>query len=134
MEKPSKQILCVDDQTDFCELVAIALDQVKVISAGTKSKAIALARTNPFDLYLLDYHLPDGNGVDLCRSLRTFDSKTPILFITATSSMTESQAILEGAQGLVHKARGEFLWEIRRRVFHLLGSDETGNWRPLPTV
>src|SRR5690348_14184928 len=116
MEKPSKQILCVDDHTDFCELIALALDRVKVISADTTAKAIALARSTAFDLYLLDFHLPDGNGIDLCRSLRKFDQQTPILFITATSTMTESRAIREGAQGLVHKARGEFFWEIRRRV------------------
>jgi CheY-like chemotaxis protein len=50
---------------------------------------------------LIDYHLPDGTGLELCLLIRTFDLFTPIFFCTATSSITETQAKRAGAQKLI---------------------------------
>src|SRR5689334_11473557 len=105
MNEPPKKILCVDDHKDFCELVAAVLTDVKVNSAHSMADAVLLATKEKYDLYLLDYHLPDGTGLELCLLLRGFDAATPILFITGTSSMTEAQAITAGANGLVKKGR-----------------------------
>ena len=120
MGEATKKILCVDDHTDFCELVAAILQDVKVRSAHSMADAILLATKEKFDLYLLDYHLPDGTGLELCLLLRSFDAATPILFMTGTSSMTESQAITAGASGLVKKGRTESVAELRTKVTKLL--------------
>ncbi len=37
-------------------------------------------RDNNFDLILLDIDLPDKDGLELCREIRGFDQRTPILF------------------------------------------------------
>lgn len=43
--------------------------------------ADAVEQTTPgkFDLYIMDYHLSDGTGLELWLMLRTFDRDTPIL-------------------------------------------------------
>jgi two-component system response regulator HydG len=38
------------------------------------------AQEEHFDLYLISYKLAEGTGVELCRRLRGFDRRTPILF------------------------------------------------------
>lgn len=122
MSEATYKILCVDDHTDFCELVAAILHDVKVVSAHSMAEAVALATKEKFDLYLLDYHLPDGTGLELCLLLRGFDAKTPILFMTGTSSISEAQAINAGADGLVKKGRTEAVAELRSKVTKLLAA------------
>ena len=120
MLTPKKQILCVDDHTDTCELVTIILRDYEVTSAYSMADALKLATDEKYDLYILDYHLPDGTALELCLLLRGFDKDTPMLFATATSSITEAQVIKAGAQGLLKK--GGELWpnNLPARVAQLL--------------
>jgi CheY-like chemotaxis protein len=103
-----KQILCVDDNCDTCDLITVILKDYDVTSAFSMADAVKQATAKKFVLYLLDYHLPDGTGLELCLMLRAFDKETPILFATASSSITEAQVITAGAQGLVKKASSSF--------------------------
>lgn len=57
-------------------------DGYRIISAFNMRQALEAERTAAADLYLLDINLPDGNGIDFCRQLRTHTQK-PILFLTA---------------------------------------------------
>ena len=56
-----------------------------------------------FDLCLFDYHLPDGTGIELCIFLRTFDKETPVVFATASPSLSEREVLKAGGQALVRK-------------------------------
>ena len=82
--------------------------------------AVKRATAQKFDLYLLDYHLPDGTGLELCLMLRTFDSDTPILFATATSSITETQVMTAGAQGLIRKGTASFMNDLPAKISQML--------------
>ena len=115
-----KRILCVDDHTDMCELVAVILKKYQVVSAHSMEDALRQATLEKFDLYLLDYHLPDGTGLELCLLIKNFDTETPILFFTGTSSMTKDQASTVGAQGLVRKGNAAFNDELAKKVEELL--------------
>jgi CheY-like chemotaxis protein len=84
--------------------------------------AIKRATAERFDLYVLDYHLPDGTGLELCLMLRAFDRDTPMLFATATSSITEEKVVTAGARGLVRKATHSFTDDLLTRVSQLLGT------------
>jgi CheY-like chemotaxis protein len=84
--------------------------------------AIKRATAERFNLYVLDYHLPDGTGLELCLMLRAFDRDTPMLFATATSSITEEQVVTAGAQGLVRKGTVSFTDDLLTRVSQLLGT------------
>jgi CheY-like chemotaxis protein len=58
-----KQILCVDDHADTCELVMTLLKDYEVTTAYSMADAIKQATAQKFDLYLLDNHLPDGTRI-----------------------------------------------------------------------
>jgi CheY-like chemotaxis protein len=99
-------LLCVEDDSDIsgyvCEMLKIAGYQTMV--AANVIEALRLARTQHFDLILLDYHLPDGTGLELCRMIRAIDPKTPILFYSnITDPETRRSAIAAGAQGYIRK-------------------------------
>ena len=115
-----KHILCVDDNSDVCILVAAILKEYNLTSAYSMADAVKRATAEKFDLYILDYHLPDGTGLELCLMLRTFDRDTPILFATATSSITETQVMTAGAQGLIRKDGDSFIGNLRARVSQML--------------
>jgi CheY-like chemotaxis protein len=117
---PKKQILCVDDHADTCALVTTILRDYETISSYSMADAIKQATAQKFDLYILDYHLPDGTGLELCLMLRGFDRDTPILFATASSSITEAQVITAGAQGLIKKCCASFPTDLPVRVAQLL--------------
>ena len=120
MPTPKKHILCVDDSTDSCELITHILKEYKVTTAYSMADGVKRATAEKHDLYILDYHLPDGTGLELCLMLRTFDRDTPILFATATSSITEAQVITAGAQGLVQKCTTSFIRDLPTKVSQLL--------------
>ena len=115
-----KRFLCVEDHPDTCELIATILDEFEVISAGSKAEALRKAATLKFNLYLLDYHLPDGTGMELALLIRNFDPETPILFVTGTSSLTEKQAIKIGAQGVIKKSSKTFVEDLTNKAQELL--------------
>ena len=101
-----KRILCVEDHADTSALLKTILekDGYEAVGASTVAEALDLARGAGFDLYLIDRWLPDGEGIELCRMIRTFDSNTPIVFLTADArETTRVQAMAAGAQGYMVK-------------------------------
>ena len=111
----NKRVLCVEDHPDTCELISHVLKEFEVISAKTKAEALEASRSEQFALILLDYHLPDGTGEEICHLIRDFDKSTPILFVTGSSQFSESRARSIGAQGSLHKHHPEFTEELLRR-------------------
>ena len=100
------RILCVEDDSDVsgyvCEMLKIAGYQTTV--AENLFDGLRLTRTQNFDLILLDYHLPDGTGLELCRLIRALDPKTPLLFYSNISDpQIRLSAIAAGAQGYIRK-------------------------------
>jgi DNA-binding response OmpR family regulator len=72
--------------------------------AENNDSALLLARSNQFDLYMIDNWMPGGSGIDLCRKLREFDSHTPILFYSgAAHDKDKQEAFSSGAQGYLTK-------------------------------
>ena len=102
----SKEILFVEDTSDTRDLVEFSLGQegFGVVSAQTAVEGIEQARNRSFALILLDIGLPDKDGLELCREIRKFDQRTPILFYTAYADLLdEDEAWKAGAQGCLRK-------------------------------
>lgn len=100
------RVLYIEDHEDTRELVTLVLEQrsYEVVTGSTIESGIALARSQEFDLYLLDSWLPDGSGLDLCRQIREFDKATPILFYSAAAyEIDKDQAMRSGAQAYLIK-------------------------------
>ena len=75
-----KTILIVDDDTDLREALAeqLALEaDFKVTEAGTVAQGLAAARSLSPDLIILDVDLPDGDGRDACKQLRSEGLSAP---------------------------------------------------------
>jgi DNA-binding response OmpR family regulator len=98
-----KRVLCVDDNTDTCALVEETLKGWKVASEYCSLEGLRRAAAEKFDLILLDYHLPDGTGLDLCQKIRSFDVSTPILMFTVTHSIQHDTVLAAGGQGVIRK-------------------------------
>ena len=79
-----KQILVVDDEPRIAEICRDYLERAgfKVTIAGNGVDALALARTKQPDLVVLDLGLPEMDGLDVTRALRT-RSNVPIIMLTA---------------------------------------------------
>ena len=100
------QLLCIDDNSETCEMLTILLGQAgyDVQTALSVSDGLAKARRGGFDLILLDWSFEDGTGLDLCRQIRAFDSGTPIVFYTGEiDERAIDLAISAGAQGYLIK-------------------------------
>jgi DNA-binding response OmpR family regulator len=121
MKFPTGRILYVEDDEDTRELVTyvLAKSDYKVIAAANGDDALMLARTNDFDLYVIDNWMSGGSGIDLCKKLREFDTRTPILFYSgAAYERDKQQAFAAGAQGYLIKPAGpdELIAEVTRIV------------------
>jgi DNA-binding NarL/FixJ family response regulator len=90
-------------------------------SVGTASTAAEteplLYRTRP-DVVLLDYNLPDGDGLSLCRHIKsTVPAPAVILYSAFADDSMTVPAMVAGADGLVHKGvPARELFEAIRRV------------------
>ncbi len=106
MAEARHRILFVDDTSDTRALVGFALQQdgFAVTAVETAEEGLRQARENSFALILLDIGLPDKDGLELCREIRLFDEKTPVLFYTAFADLLdEHEAMRVGAQGALRK-------------------------------
>lgn len=124
------QILYTEDDADTRELVSFVLtiSNCEVTLADSDGKALLLARTNQFDLYMIDNWLPGGSGIDLCRKLREFDSSTPILFYSGAAYDADKQeAFASGAQAYLAKPVDND--ELVEEVFRLISEARNGDRR-----
>ena len=120
MRKKTRRLLCVEDHRETCELITRVLKDFEVISVTTKAAAIENAKMGSFDLIVVDYYLPDGTGEELCKHVRIFDQRTPILFITGSDDFSETRSRTIGAQGMIKKGRANFVSELKARAGELV--------------
>lgn len=111
------QILIVEDESNIRRFVRIALEQegMSVIEASTLAQACMDAATRRPDLMIVDLGLPDGDGKDLIRDLRSW-VYSPILVLSAREREEEKVAALNaGADDYLVKPFGvpELLARIR---------------------
>jgi two-component system, OmpR family, response regulator ResD len=98
-----KTILVVDDEWAMRNLLKIHLSgSYKVIEASNGSEALSKL-TNDVDLVLLDIMMPDMNGWDVCKRIRS-KSQIPILMLTARGDIHDKAESFEsGADDYVVK-------------------------------
>ena len=100
------RILLVEDHEDTreCLVFLLAHSKYQVETASTIREALKLVETRPFGLFIFDSMLPDGSGVELCRSVRRFNQRTPIIFYSGLAHETDiSLALGSGAQAYLVK-------------------------------
>lgn len=99
------RVLVVDDDASSRELIRIILQsaQFSVEEAYNAEEAIGMLRREPFDAVTLDVMMPDVDGLEACRRIRSF-STVPILIITARDQLFDEIVGLEaGADDFITK-------------------------------
>ncbi len=123
------KILIVDDEEMMTELLCDHLQDCgyETLAAGNAREALALLQRQP-DLILLDINMPDMDGLELCRSIRSHIT-CPILFLTAR--ITEQDKI-NGLQygGDDYITKPFSLNELSARIAAHLRRDERSRHRP----
>ena len=95
MNKPL--ILVVEDDIPVRNLITITLKThgYRYLTAGTGDGAVVEASSHNPDVVLLDLGLPDMDGVDVIRKIRTW-SNLPIIVISARSEDTDKMQTIKG--------------------------------------
>lgn len=104
----SLTVLVVDDFASFRECVCSILEgtQFRVVGqAADGLEALRKARSCQPDLILLDIGLPNRNGLDVARSVRTIAPAARILFLSVDSDADLVREALGVGAGYIHKSR-----------------------------
>lgn len=122
MEATEPVVLVIEDETRLRNLVRVALGGAgyRVVEAATAREGLAKAAAHAPDAVLLDLGLPDGDGLDVVRTLREW-SRVPILVVSARGNEeSKVRALDDGANDYVTKPFGmpELLARVRVALRH----------------
>ncbi|MBL8919704.1 MAG: response regulator [Myxococcaceae bacterium] len=112
------RILVVEDEPVIRELVRSMLSENDVVveTAANGAEGLKLARTQSFDLILLDVVLPQLDGITVCRMLKADanTTKIPLHMLTAKAKKSDVEVAMKaGADGYIHKPfRGAELMDL----------------------
>lgn len=80
----AKPVLLVEDEDNLADLIEayLSVENFGVVRASTGTEALACLKGERVRFVILDLNLPDMDGIDVCRALRTH-SDVPVLMLTA---------------------------------------------------
>ncbi|MDZ4073245.1 MAG: LytTR family DNA-binding domain-containing protein [Hylemonella sp.] len=120
------RVLIVDDETlarsrlrtllGDCKTPAASVDG----EAANATQAIELLRRQPYDLALLDIHMPGADGLTLAQTLRTLPHPPAVVFVTAHAEHAVRAFELEAVDYLTKPVRLERLQQALQKVERLL--------------
>jgi two-component system, OmpR family, response regulator len=86
------RVLVIDDEPNIRELVQVALNfhGCVVTTGATGQDALQLAYAYEPDLIVLDVLLPDIDGFEVCRRLRSVSNDVPVIFLTARDATADT--------------------------------------------
>lgn len=112
------RVVLVDDEPDIVDILSLLLsrDGFDVITFSDGRSALAAMQSTDADLIILDWNLPDMEGLDVCLVLRREGLSTPIMLLTARDNEFDKIVAFEaGADDYVTKPFSllEFLGRCR---------------------
>ncbi len=136
------RILVVDDEPSILELLQTALVTLEgydVSTAGSAARALAAIKAAPvpFDRILLDIQMPERNGIELLREIRTMPdyADTPIIMLTAMYEREYvDKAFLSGATDYVTKPFDFLELRSRMRTVQILVTEQARTRRSQESV
>ena len=119
--------LVVDDDFNICDSVTKMLVQVGMRSEWTLSGKEAVLRArqslemnDAFHAYIIDWRLPDMNGIEVTRQIRSLGDNTPIIILTAYDwNDIEAEARAAGVTAFCSKPM--FMSDLRESLLTALG-------------
>jgi two-component system KDP operon response regulator KdpE len=104
----SGRVLVVDDELQILRALKVILRDAgyESVAVATAEEALDAAATRPPDAAIVDLVLPDGDGIEVCRQLRSW-SEMPIIVLSAIGEEEQKVRALEaGADDYVTKPFG----------------------------
>ncbi len=124
----SLRTLIVDDETLARSRMRTLLGDCKTPAAdvageaANATQAIELLRRQPYDLALLDIHMPGADGLTLAQTLRTLPHPPVVVFVTAHAEHAVQAFELEAVDYLTKPVRLERLQQALQKAERLLRS------------
>ena len=123
MNSLHEHILVVEDDAQIRNFICFTLEAegYVCVAAATAEEAMRLLAAEPIDLMLLDLGLPDLDGTEVIRRLRTW-SEMPVIVVSARDQDKEKVAVLDlGADDYLTKpfSASELLARIRVALRHM---------------
>lgn len=130
MSEPKLNVLVIEDEADIRRFVRLALEMegYTVFEADSVKCGLIEAGTRRPELVVLDLGLPDGDGVDFIRDLRTW-SAAPVIVLSARSGEAHKIAALDaGADDYLVKpfGAGELMARVRAQLRRHLQQTPSG--------
>jgi two-component system, OmpR family, response regulator MprA len=96
-QEQHNRLLIVDDDPQLLRflLEEFSSETMECIAANCGADALMHLRQSSFDLVLLDWTLPDFEGIEICRRLRSSGNTTPVLMLTARDDVDERVKALD---------------------------------------
>lgn len=133
---PKISIILIEDEQNICNFIATALktSDYKLLVAHTGADGLSMITSQCPDVILLDLGLPDMDGMEIIKKIRTWSS-IPIIVISARTQEHEKVLALDsGADDYITKPFGtsELIARIRTSIRHSnrLTKDSPLNTRP----
>jgi CheY-like chemotaxis protein len=119
-------LLCIDDDEDVLECEKSFLESFgyTVLTAASGGKGLELASTNPVDVVIVDYFMPEMNGQEVAVQIRRLNPKAPIIMLSATVDIPQQALKL----GDVLIAKNQLASELLPAIAQL-----HGGWVPPPS-
>jgi DNA-binding response OmpR family regulator len=102
----ASRVLVVDDDAALGRMLELELREAGFLvdAAASCAAAAELLRSGGYDYLILDYQLPDGDGLGLLRALRRQQIPTPVLLMSGgRDAALVSEAMRLGAEGFLEK-------------------------------
>ncbi|MFZ0827564.1 MAG: response regulator [Verrucomicrobiia bacterium] len=106
--KRSLHILCIDDDEQILEIMKDCLahyeHRVKVASGGRRGVELfitAMLKSEPYDAVITDLGMPDMDGYQVARTIKTESPNTPIIMMTGGGTMMKEGGNMASAVDIV---------------------------------
>ena len=137
IELEGLKALVVDDDFNTCDSVTKMLVRVGMRSEWTLSGKEAVLRArqsmelgDAFHAYIIDWRLPDMNGIEVTRQIRSLGDDTPIIILTAYDwSDIEVEARAAGVTAFC--AKPLFMSDIRDTLMTAIGQNQAEQEKPV---
>ena len=129
MEPATGSILIIDDEAAIRESLEtlLAIEGYNVETARNAEDGLAMLAASPRDLVLLDFALPDRNGLEVLDEIRQRDPELPVIMITAYGTVENAvKAIQAGATNFIQKPwdNEKLLADVRASISRLRMEEE----------
>jgi DNA-binding response OmpR family regulator len=83
------KLLIIEDDIELAESIKDGLSEYNVVTVvGSGEDGLYSVKAESFDVVVIDITLPDINGIEICKEIRTEGINTPILMLTGKSEIS----------------------------------------------